>query len=69
MSFDLKNLRKFSYIRPRYIIAISVVIALVMIVYAYYELSKSKEEIYHVLDEYANSIIYTVNMSSANTVI
>jgi PAS domain S-box-containing protein len=69
MSFDLKNLRKFSYIRPRYIIAISVVIALVMIVYAYYELSKSKEEIYHVLDEYANSMIYTVNMSSANTVI
>lgn len=69
MSFDLKNLRKFSYIRPRYIIAIFIVIALVMIVYAYYELSKSKEEIYHVLDEYANSMIYTVNMSSANTVI
>ncbi|MBL7128909.1 MAG: PAS domain-containing protein [Ignavibacteria bacterium] len=69
MSFDLKNLRKFSYIRPRYIIAISIVIAFVMIVYAFYELSKSKEEIYHVLDEYANSMIYTVNMSSANTVI
>lgn len=69
MSLEDRNLKRFSNIKPRYVIAISIVIALVMVVYAFYELSKSKEEIYHVLNEYASSMIYTVNMSSANTVV
>lgn len=69
MNLEDKGLKRFSNIKPRYVIAISIVVALVMVVYAFYELSKSKEEIYHVLNEYASSMIYTVNMSSANTVI
>jgi len=56
-------------IRPGYIISISVVIALIMVVSAFFELSHSKEEIYHLLEEQANSLVYTIDMSSANTVI
>lgn len=56
-------------IRPGYIISISAVIAFIMVVSAFFELSRSKEEIYHLLEEQANSLVYTIDMSSANTVI
>jgi signal transduction histidine kinase len=64
-----KEIRKYSLIKPKYIILISVVIALLMIISAYYELNENKQEAYHLLNEYANSMIYTVDKSSANTIV
>lgn len=65
----MRNLRKFSYIKPRYIIIFGLVISLIMIISSYIEFSENKHEIYHLLDEHANSIIYAIDKSSVNTVI
>jgi two-component system, NtrC family, sensor histidine kinase HydH len=64
-----ENLRRFSLIKPRYIIFIGTVISLLMIVSSYIEFSQNKHEIYHMLDEHANSIIYAIDKSSANSII
>jgi two-component system sensor histidine kinase HydH len=69
MDKGMKSLRKFSFIKPRYIIIFGLVISLIMIVSSYIEFSENKHEIYHMLDEHANSIIYALDKSSVNTVI
>jgi two-component system, NtrC family, sensor histidine kinase HydH len=69
MNKGMKNLRKFSFIKPRYIIIFGLVISLIMIISSYIEFSENKHEIYHMLDEHANSIIYALDKSSVNTVI
>lgn len=65
----MKNLRRFSLIKPKYIIVFGLVISLIMIFSSYIEFSQNKHEIYHLLDEHANSIIYSIDKSSVNTVI
>ncbi|MBI5402217.1 MAG: PAS domain S-box protein [Ignavibacteriae bacterium] len=65
----MKNLRRFSLIKPRYIIVFGLVISLIMIFSSYIEFSQNKHEIYHMLDEHANSIIFSLDKSSVNTVI
>jgi len=65
----MKDLRRFSFIKPRYIIIFGLVISLVMIISSYIEFIENKHEIYHMLDEHANSIIYSIDKSSKNTVI
>jgi PAS domain S-box-containing protein len=69
MDYGVKSLRKFSFIRPKYIIVFGVVISLIMIVSSYIEFSENKHEIYHLLDEHANSIIFSLDKSSVNSVI
>ncbi len=54
-------------LRPKIIVTISVIISIIMITSAYFELTESKKEIYRVLTEGASSIIETVSLSSVNT--
>lgn len=63
------NLRRFSLIKPKYVIIFGLVISLIMIISSYIEFSGNKHEIYHLLDEHANSIIFAIDKSSANTII
>jgi two-component system, NtrC family, sensor histidine kinase HydH len=64
-----ENLRRFSLIKPRYIIILGSVISLIIVISSYFEFSENRREIYHLLDEHANSIIYAIDKSSANSVI
>ena len=48
-----KNIKRLALVKPRYIVFISVILILLMIATAYYELSENKREVYHLLDEYA----------------
>ena len=59
----------FTNIQPRYIIAITAAIALLMIVSAFFELRQSRQELYHVMEEEAFSLIETVEGSSRNTIL
>jgi two-component system, NtrC family, sensor histidine kinase HydH len=63
------NLRRFSLIKPRYIIILGSIISLIIVISSYFEFSENKREIYHLLNEHANSIIYAIDKSSANSVI
>ena len=49
------------------IVLISVVIGIIMITSAYFEMKQSKEEVYHLLNEHAASLIETVSLSAVNT--
>ena len=69
MQREKENLRRFSIIKPRYVVIFGLVISLVMIISSYIEYSENKHEIYHLLDEHANSIIFAIDKSSANTII
>ena len=69
MKNDTKITRLISQVRPRYIIAVTLVIAAVMIISAVYELSQSKKELNQLMTEEASSLIETITMSSANTVL
>lgn len=64
-----ENLWRFSVIKPRYVIIFAVVISVIMIISSYIEFTENKREIYHLLDEHANSIIFAIDKSSANTII
>jgi PAS domain S-box-containing protein len=66
---DTKITRLISQVRPRYIIAVTLVIAVVMIISAVYELSQSKNELNQLMTEEASSLIETITMSSVNTVL
>jgi PAS domain S-box-containing protein len=66
---DKQITRLISHLRPRYIIAVAFVIALIMIVSAVYELSQSKQELNQLMTEEASSLIETIGMSSSNTVL
>ncbi len=69
MSASAYNIRRFSLLKPRYVIIISSVLVLIMIASTFYEYNLNKKEIYQILNEYANSMIHTVSMSSANSII
>lgn len=69
MKNNIQNILKLSRVKPKYVILVSVVIALTMIISAYFELTRSKEELYHLLEEFAHNMLYTVDISSENTVI
>ena len=49
------------------IILISIIIGIIMIASAYFELKQSREEVYHLLNEHASSLIETVSLSAVNT--
>ncbi len=61
--------RLISQLRPRYIAAVTLVIAVVMIISAVFELSQSKKELYRLMTDEASSLVETIGMSSANTVL
>ncbi len=54
-------------LQPRIVIIISVIIGIVMITSAYFELNESKKEIFHILSEKSSSLIETISLSSDNT--
>jgi two-component system, NtrC family, sensor histidine kinase HydH len=62
------ELRKLSLIRPKNIISIAVVMALIMIASAIFELSQSKKELDKLLNDEANSTIQNISVSSSNAV-
>ncbi|MGA9294833.1 MAG: ATP-binding protein [Ignavibacteriaceae bacterium] len=49
------------------IILISIIIGIIMITSAYFEMKQSKEEVLHLLNEHAASLIETVSLSAVNT--
>ncbi len=55
------------HLKPVVIITISVIIGIVMITSAFFELRQSKGEIFHLLSEHASSLIETISLSSINT--
>jgi two-component system sensor histidine kinase HydH len=69
MNFNKRYSQLLSSIRPGYIIAITIVIAVVMVSSAVFELTQSKSELKHLMTEEATSLIETISMSSANTVL
>ncbi len=54
-------------LQPKIVIVISVIIGIVMITSAYFELNESKKEIFRVLSEQSSSLIETISLSSVNT--
>jgi len=58
-----------SIIKPRYIIAIALGVAVLMFTSAYIELRQSREELYHVLQEHSLSLAESITNSSANIVL
>lgn len=60
------NLKKLSFIRPSYIVAISFILAALLIISAVIEYNENKNEIRHLLGEYANSTIDLITKSSTN---
>jgi len=54
-------------LKPKFVIVISIIIGLMMIVSAYFELTQNKEEIFHLLSRQAKSLSETVTLSSINT--
>ncbi len=55
-------------LRPSAVIAITVVIGIVMITSAYFELRQGKDELYHILNEQSLALIETITESSVNTI-
>ena len=55
-------------LRSSAVIAITVIIAIVMITSAYFELQQGKSELYHILNEQSLALIETITESSVNTI-
>ncbi len=53
--------------QPKVVITIAVIIIIVMITSAFFELTESKKEIFRLLSEQSSSLIETISMSSINT--
>jgi len=53
-------------VRPKILIFIALVVSIVMILSAYFELRQNKEEVFHLLTETAHSLSETINTSSTN---
>jgi two-component system sensor histidine kinase HydH len=68
LSKDKQITRLLSHLRPLYIIAVAFAIGIIMIVSAVFELSQSKQELNQLMTEEASSLVETISMSSANTV-
>ena len=62
-------MRILSSIQPRSIIAITGAIALLMVASAFLELRQSRQELYHVMEEEALSLMEAVSQSSQNTIL
>jgi PAS domain S-box-containing protein len=58
-----------SHIQPRYIIAITIAVALLMFGSAYIELRQSRNELMHVLHEHSLSLAEIIERSSSNVVL
>ena len=58
-----------SNIQPRYIIAITIAVALLMFSSAFIELRQSRNELLHVLREHSLSLAETIERSSSNVVL
>jgi signal transduction histidine kinase len=54
-------------LKPKFLIIISVIISLVMIISAYFELTQNKAEIFHLLSREAGSLSEVITLSSINT--
>ena len=54
-------------LKPKTVITISVFIFIIMFVSAYYEVTESKKEIFHLLSQNASSLVETILLSSHNT--
>ena len=54
-------------LQPKVVIIISIIIGIVMITSAYFELKSSKDEVYKILSEDSSSLIETISLSSINT--
>jgi PAS domain S-box-containing protein len=62
-------IRFITIIKPRYIIAITLGVALLMFTSAFIELRQSREELFHVLQEHSLSLAETITNSSTNIVL
>jgi len=62
-------IKKFSFLKPKNIIIISVVLIVIIIVSTIYEYKSNKNEIYHLLGEYANSMLHVISKSSENSIV
>jgi PAS domain S-box-containing protein len=58
-----------SHIQPRYIIAVTIAVALLMFGSAFIELRQSRNELLHVLREHSLSLAETIERSSSNVVL
>ncbi len=58
-----------SHVQPRYIIAITIAVALLMFISAFFELHQSRNELFQVLRENSLSLAETIERSSANVVL
>ena len=54
-------------LQPKFVVIISVIIGIIMVASAFFELNQSRKEIYGVLNEQATSLIKTISLSSINT--
>ncbi len=63
------NIKKFSLLKPKNVIFISVVLIVIIIVSTIFEYNSNKKEIYHLLSEYANSMIHVISKSSENSIV
>ncbi|MFA5011906.1 MAG: ATP-binding protein [Ignavibacteria bacterium] len=62
------NIRKISLLKPKNIIFVSAALVIIIIASTIYEYSANKNEIYHLLNEYSNSILNVVTKSSENSI-
>ena len=54
-------------LQPKIVVIITVIIGIVMITSAYFELSESKKDIFQVLSKQSTSLVETISLSSINT--
>lgn len=62
------NIRKISFLKPKNIVFVSVTLVIIIIASTIYEYNANKNEIYHLLNEYSNSILNIVTKSSENSI-
>ncbi|MDZ7289674.1 MAG: ATP-binding protein [candidate division KSB1 bacterium] len=62
-------MKRLLQIQPRYVIAITVVVALLMFTSAIVELRQSRKELVHLMTEEATSLIEAITQSSINTIL
>lgn len=62
----MRKMRNRIKLQPKIVVIISIIIGIVMITSAYFELSESKKDIFRVLSKQSNSLIETVSFSSIN---
>jgi PAS domain S-box-containing protein len=56
-------------IQPRYIIAIAVTVALIMVTTAYIELNQSRDELFHLMEKEGFSLAESIEQSSVNVIL